>query len=93
MDPVDIKKDSELYAYALISMRMDPYMFHQANANKLFDFGGRKESSPISHWVYSIVEDYSRYIKGLPIKTLSQDALHDYYKMRFLRDTCGIEGN
>ncbi|KNC87247.1 hypothetical protein SARC_00633 [Sphaeroforma arctica JP610] len=74
----------------LLSLRIEPYMFHQANLRMYSD--GRFSTSLIQEWIVASlrwVKDYTTF----PVYTYKMDDLAEYYRQRQERDECGLAGS
>jgi hypothetical protein len=73
----------------LLSLRHDPYMFHQANL-RFFDYEG-KHASLLSFWTDAVVDALLKYI-SLPVISRKHDDLAQVWLAREARDACGFAG-
>eukprot|EP01134_Creolimax_fragrantissima_P006683 CFRG6683T1 len=71
----------------LLSMRSDPYMFHQANMRKFQE--GDIAKSLLQDWIHSAINWVSKYTT-FPIITYKMDDLATYYHQREQRDACDV---
>lgn len=91
--PARIKEMAMANMFHLLTLRQDPFMFHQANAFLMRNYGGEEKTSYVTYFTKMIIEYYNEYIKGLPIVSYGQDELAKLYLERYQRDTCGITGS
>ncbi|KNC80012.1 hypothetical protein SARC_07607 [Sphaeroforma arctica JP610] len=88
---LDITEILSIEAYEtgrnLLAYRTDPYMFHQANI-RFFEYQGRVQSLT-TMWIEAVAGEFLKY-KDLPLFSLKQDDLREFYQQRMNRDACGI---
>ncbi|KNC81063.1 hypothetical protein SARC_06605 [Sphaeroforma arctica JP610] len=88
---LDITEILSIEAYEtgrnLLAYRTDPYMFHQANL-RFFEYEGRVQSL-ITMWIEAVAGEFLKY-KDLPLFSLKQDDLREFYQQRMDRDDCNI---
>ena len=90
--PERIAKAATGYTWSLLSQRIDSFMFHQANAKKMTDYGGMSATSFVTYFTKVIMDHYNEYMRGLPLYSINQDEMEIRMTERLQRDTCGITG-
>ncbi|KNC81088.1 hypothetical protein SARC_06568 [Sphaeroforma arctica JP610] len=74
----------------MLSLRTDPYMFHQANL-RVNDMGSGKTASLLEAWIESSLKWVSEYTT-FSLQSYKMDALAEVYRLRKERDDCDITG-
>eukprot|EP01134_Creolimax_fragrantissima_P004564 CFRG4564T1 len=76
-------------AHNLLSLRTDPYMFHQVNLRTFVGNSGTE--SLLEQWIRATLRWVMEYTT-FPILTYKMDDLAEVYRQRQERDECGLSG-
>eukprot|EP01134_Creolimax_fragrantissima_P004110 CFRG4110T1 len=83
-------REAKTATIPLLQLRLDSFMFHQANLRAQPYNGGQAPIAGI--FTQEALIDTMRYINGLPFVSVPQDELAELYRERMARDECGLEG-